>query len=436
MNPALNLEVPAHSTGDVQALSSLSDWLAYMERIHPQSIAMGLDRVLKVKKTLKLDPAFPIITVAGTNGKGSTCAMLEAVLHAAGYSVGSYTSPHLQRFNERVRVGLAPASDAALIEAFGRIENARGDTPLTYFEFATLAAAVIFSGAKLDAAVLEVGLGGRLDAVNAFDGDCAIVTSVAMDHMDYLGDTREQIGFEKAGIFRGGKPAICADSDPPASAIAHAKNIGADWQCLGHDFSFTAETNEWRFSGRRGRRSGLPAPALRGAYQLHNACAALAALDELRAALPVTMNDIRAGLVQVELPGRFQILPGRPLLILDVAHNPHAAASLAANLKAMRHVGKTLAVFAMLGDKDIHGVIGEVKSEIDEWHVAGISDRRGAPREHIERELERHGIRPRVFSSIVEAYEHAVLSARDSDRILVFGSFHTVGDVLRHRALL
>jgi dihydrofolate synthase/folylpolyglutamate synthase len=419
-------------------LITLDDWLAYLERIHPQSIAMGLDRVLKVSQALELNPPFPIITVAGTNGKGSTCAMLEAILRAAGYKIGCYTSPHLQHFNERIRVDLAPADDEALIEAFLRVEEARQGIPLTYFEFATLAAITIFCEAGVDTAVLEVGLGGRLDAVNAFDSTCAIVTSIAMDHMDYLGDTREKIGYEKAGIFRAGKPAICGDPDLPDSVSGYARKIGADLQCVGVDFHFTAEQNQWYFAGRHGKRASLPYPALRGVYQLQNACAALAALDELRAELPVTMNNIRAGLSQVELPGRFQVLPGRPLVILDVAHNPHAAANLAANLKAMPRFGKTLAVFGMLGDKDIYGVIDAVKDEIDEWFISGIRERRGASCEHIERELARHGLSANVkrFSSIIEAYEGAMGNARDSDRILVFGSFHTVGDVLRHRALL
>lgn len=424
---------PSSAAGEkAPRLKTLTEWLAYLERIHPQSIAMGLERVLKLKQALALSQTFPIITVAGTNGKGSTSAMLEAILRAGGYRVGCYTSPHLEQFNERVRVNLEPATDDVLIEAFLRIERARGEIPLTYFEFATLAAMSIFCEAKVDAVVLEVGLGGRLDAVNAFDADCAVVTSIAMDHMDYLGDTREQIGFEKAGIFRAGRPAICADPDAPASLREHGRNVGARLQCIGTEFRCIAEQGQWRFEGHRGTRTGLPYPALRGAYQLRNASAALAALDELREQLPLTMNDIRAGLVTVELPGRFQVLPSRPLVILDVAHNPHAAANLAVNLKAMPRLGKTFAVFGMLADKDIHGVIGEVKGEIDEWLIAGIRERRGASAERIQSELARHGLACASFAAIVDAFDEGRRRASDNDRILAFGSFHTVGDVLRH----
>ncbi len=394
---------------------------------------MGLERVAQTRHALALNPSFPLITVAGTNGKGSTSAMLEAILRAAGYRVGCYTSPHLEHFRERIRVDLAPVSDAKLIEAFIQIERARGNVPLTYFEFATLAAMLIFKHGNVDIAVLEVGLGGRLDAVNAFDTDCAVVTSIAMDHMDYLGDDREKIGFEKAGIFRAGRPAICGEPDVPASIREHAGKVGADLQCIGVDFQFNAEEAQWRFHGRRSTRSGLPYPALRGTYQLRNASTALAALDELRDTLPLTANDVRSGLIQAELPGRFQVLPGRPVVILDVAHNPHAAANLASNLRMMPSFGKTFAVFAMLADKDIHGVIAEVKHEISDWLISGITERRGASVERIEQELAAHGLAARStrFATVVEAFDEARRHARDNDRILVFGSFHTVGDVLR-----
>ncbi|OFZ72732.1 MAG: bifunctional folylpolyglutamate synthase/dihydrofolate synthase, partial [Betaproteobacteria bacterium RBG_16_64_9] len=311
---------------------TLSEWLDYIERTHPAGIELGLERVARVRDALGLSFAGPIITVGGTNGKGSTCAMLDAILRAEGYRVGLYTSPHLLHFNERVRLSGVPVSDGELVLAFEAVEQARGDTPLTYFEFGTLAAWHIFATAPLDALVLEVGLGGRLDAVNAFEPDCAIVTRVSIDHVDYLGSSRESIGAEKAGIFRAGKPAICADPCPPGTLVAHAQAIGADLQQIGRDFSYVGGLTQWRFNGRSGSRAGLAPPALRGATQLANAAACLAALDAMSKRLPVSMQAVRLGLATVELPGRFQVLPGRPSVVLDVAHNPDAAATLAANL--------------------------------------------------------------------------------------------------------
>ncbi len=306
---------------------SLDAWLTHIERVHPQSIAMGLARVRVVRDALALNPAFPVITVGGTNGKGSACMMLEAILHHAGYKAGCYTSPHLLRYNERVRIAREQASDAQLAQAFEAVELARAGAgvPLTYFEFGTLAAMHLFIEARVDIAILEVGLGGRLDAVNVFEPDCAMVMSVALDHMDYLGDTREKIGFEKAGIFRAGKPAICADTDPPRSLVDHATATGASLLIRGRDFDAVPAATQWGYRGPGGARHGMPWPALRGAYQLHNAAACIAALDTLRDRCPVSMNDIRAGLLTAENPGRFQVLPGQPMVILDVAHNPHVA---------------------------------------------------------------------------------------------------------------
>src|SRR5882672_11317036 len=295
---------------------SLAEWLDYIERIHPKSIQLGLERVAKVRDMLGRSSSAALFTVAGTNGKGSTCAMLEAILIAAGYKVGLYTSPHLLRYNERVRLDGVPVSDARLCAAFETVERARGEVTLTYFEFGTLAAWEIFAAEALDAVILEVGLGGRLDAVNAFETDCALLTSVDLDHMDYLGDTRERIGSEKAGIFRRGRPAVVADSDPPRSVIERATSLGADLRLIGRDFGFKQQGQQWMYWGRNGRRSGLAAPALRGECQLANAAAAVAALDELRKRLPVGMQDVRNGLARVELPGRFQVLPGRPTVVL------------------------------------------------------------------------------------------------------------------------
>lgn len=415
---------------------TLEQWLEYIERSHPQTIALGLDRVANVSAALRLTPAFSVITVGGTNGKGSACAMLEAILCHAGYKVGCYTSPHLLRYNERVRVDRREASDTRLAHAFSEVDAARGATPLTYFEFGTLAAAWLFVEERVDVAVLEVGLGGRLDAVNVFDADCALVMSIALDHMNYLGTTREQIGYEKAGIFRAGRAAICADRDVPQSVSRHAADIGARLLALGCDFGYEADPAQWQYWGPHGKRYGLPHPSLRGASQLSNASACLTALDVLRDRLPVTMDDIRAGLLQAENPGRFQVLPGRPVAILDVAHNPHAAAALAANLAQMGPCRNTIAVFAMLRDKDIVGVIDAVKTRIDHWFVAGIDAPRGADAAVLVQALHAAGVAAPVTRciSIPAGYAQACELATENDRILVFGSFYTVAAVMRARS--
>ena len=356
----------------------LADWLRHIERLHPQTIALGLDRVRAVLDRLAIPKFCPIVIVGGTNGKGSTCAMLEAILAAAGYRVGCYTSPHLLRYNERVRIAGREADDAALSEGFRLVEAARGETPLTYFEFGTLAAWVAFARAGLDALVLEVGLGGRLDAVNVFEPDVAVLTSVGLDHQDYLGDTREKIGWEKAHIFRPGKPAIVGDPNPPQSVLEHARAIGAQLLVIGREFGYAADANQWRYFGPGGARGGLAYPALRGAIQLSNAACAIAALDGLRERLPVGAQDIRSGLALVELPGRFQVLPGRPAIVLDVGHNPQAAGVLAENLAAMGPYRRTLAVVGMLRDKDLAGVCAQLRGRVDRWYAATLDNPRGA----------------------------------------------------------
>jgi len=413
---------------------SLADWLAYIGRLHPQTIALGLARVQRVAGALGLHPSFPVITVGGTNGKGSVCAMLEAMLHHAGYRAGCYTSPHLARYNERVRVGCREASDDDLARAFAAVETARGTAELTYFEFGTLAALRLFVEQKVEAAVLEVGLGGRLDAVNAFDADCAVVVSVDLDHMDYLGPDREAIGFEKAGIFRAGRPAVCADPAPPASLTDHARKIGARLLAIGSDFGYERRAGDWQYWGPRGRHGGLPYPALRGGAQLANASAAITALETLRERLPVAINDLRAGLLQAEAPGRFQVLPGRPLIILDVAHNPHAARELAGNLDRLVPRGRTFAVFSMLKDKDIAGVIDAVRERIDHWFVAALDAPRGAELGSMREKLAAAGGELTECASITEAYARACDRAAGNDRIVVFGSFYTVGAIVQLRA--
>ena len=414
---------------------TLVQWLSYLEQLHPQPIAMGLERVSRVAKSLGIDPAFPFITVGGTNGKGSCCAMLEAILLHAGYRVGCYTSPHLLRYNDRVHIGGAEADDEVLCRAFARIEVARGETSLTYFEFGTLAAMLAFVDAGIDVAILEVGLGGRLDAVNIFDADCALVASVDLDHQDYLGSTRELIGHEKAGIFRAGHPAICADSEPPVSLVGHARTIGADLMIIDRDFGYVAEAHQWRYWGPGGKRNALPYPALRGVFQLGNAAACLTALDTLRDRLPVTAQDVRGGLLQAEVAGRFQVLPGRPQVILDVAHNPHAARALALNLASMPGGGGTIAVFAMFKDKDIDGVVGAVRERITRWLVADAEGARGARADEIEAALGRAAVAAPIakFSNVASAWHAACELAADNDKIIVFGSFLTVAAVIRER---
>ena len=412
--------------------ATLSEWLAHIERVHPRTIEMGLDRVIAVRNALGLEPGFPIFTIAGTNGKGSACAMLEAILDHAGFRVGCYTSPHLVRYNERVRIGRTEASDADLARALAAVDAARGETALTYFEFSTLAAMWLFEREAVDVAVLEVGLGGRLDAVNAFDADCALVMTVDLDHMDYLGETREEIGREKAGVLRAGRPAVCGDEDPPRSLLDYARDVGAGLLLAGRDFGYEAAPRQWRYWGPRCERHGLPHPALRGDYQIGNAAACLAALDVLRDRVPVSAADVRTGLLTVENPGRFQVLAGRPAVILDVAHNPAAARALGKNLARMPRAGRTFAVFAMLKDKDIGGVIAETKAQVDEWLVSGIEAPRGADAAHLANQLARAGVLENVsvHASVGTAYARAWEKAGENDRIVVFGSFHTVAAVM------
>jgi len=413
--------------------TTLAAWLAYLETLHPKTIALGLERVVIVHAKMRVTLDCPVVTVTGTNGKGSTCAMLDAVLRCAGYRTGLYTSPHLARYNERVQIGGEPQDDASLVTAFNAVEDARGDIPLTYFEYGTLAAFYAFARAGLDAAVLEVGLGGRLDAVNVINADVAVVTSIDLDHMDYLGPTRGDIAYEKAGIFRAGRPVVCAEPDPPSSLTEHARAIGAPVTQIGRDYGFVPEERQWRYWGPGGPRFGLPYPALRGAYQLANAATALAVVDLLRDRLHVAAGAIRDGLLAVELQGRFQVLPGRPTIVFDVAHNPHAARVLAATLGTMGYFPETLAVFGMLADKDVRGVIAAVKARIDRWFVATLPGPRGATADAIRTELAHAGIAAgaiRAFDSIESGFAAACGEAGEADRIIVFGSFLTVAAAL------
>jgi len=417
-------------------MNTLSEWLAHCERLHPKTIDMGLARVQAVAQRMDLRFTCPVVTVAGTNGKGSTCAMLEAIALQAGWRTGVYTSPHLVHFEERCRVGGEMVAGDALVPHFARVEAARQDTSLTYFEFTTLAILSLLAASALDVAVLEVGLGGRLDAVNAIDTDCAIISSIDLDHMDYLGPDRESIGREKAGVLRAGKPAIVADPVPPHSVIQYAEALGADLWLLGRDFNFSGDKQQWAWAGRGRRYSGLAYPALRGANQLLNASGVLAALEALRQRLPVTAQAIRNGLAMVDLPGRFQIVPGQPTLVLDVAHNPHSVAALAANLDAMGFYPATHAVFGAMSDKDLGAMFAKVGPIVDRWYFTDLPTPRAASAQALLQQWQatpgQRALPASVHASPQDALRAAVAAAEPADRILVFGSFYTVGGVLTH----
>lgn len=415
---------------------TLDDWLLYLEKLHPRAIDMGLERVKKVRDALRLIPEFPVITVAGTNGKGSVCTMLESILGHASYRVGCYTSPHLLHYGERIRIDQHAIADEVLCSVFAEIESVRESiqVTLTYFEFGTLAAMLIFVRAQVDIAILEVGLGGRLDAVNVFDTDCAILTSIDLDHMDYLGSTREAIGQEKIGIFRPDKPAICTEPDIPADLLPKMKATGAILSCINKNFSYTQDNLQWCYEGAH--RYNLSLPALKGEYQLQNASAALAALEAMEGTLPVPMNAIRRGLAEATLAGRFQIISARPAIILDVAHNPAAARKLLDNLEAMPVKGCTYAIVGMLKDKDMASTIRVLKNNVDYWLIAGLDVARGATGDEMLKALKDAGIEEQehvhAFQSVRNAYVYAREHASSDDRICVFGSFHTVSLILKN----
>jgi dihydrofolate synthase / folylpolyglutamate synthase len=429
-------------------LKTLEDWLARIESLHPKGqagIELGLDRIRQVQAALGQTQHCPVIVVGGTNGKGSTCAYLENIIDRAGYRVGCYTSPHLFAYNERIRLNGKPVDDAALCVAFERVERARqqaGQIALTYFEFGTLAAWEVFAAAKVEAAVLEVGLGGRLDAVNVYEPDVSIITTVALDHMEWLGPDRDSIGFEKSGIYRRGRPAFCADPNPPQRLLDHAASIGADLRLIGRDFGFErppAQSSENRLQWRWWCRSGdalikrsLAYPGLRGATQLYNASVALAALEVLGERLPITMQAIRPGLIETELPGRFQVVPGKPAVVLDVGHNPQAVKVLADNIAGMGFFDRTHVVLGMLNDKDIAGALAPLKDKVDFWHLATLGGPRGTSAEDIARIVADCGLGGEVscHDSPLAAMTSARARAGESDRILAFGSFYTVAGAL------
>ncbi len=418
---------------------NLSDWLTWQESLHPRAIDLGLERVRQVLQRLHPEPPpFAVITIGGTNGKGSCVALTESIYRAAGYSVATYTSPHLIRYTERIRFNGVEVEEEALCAAFDRLDRARGDISLTYFEFGTLAALDLFYRAPPEVVVLEVGMGGRLDAVNVIDPDVAVVTTVDRDHTEWLGSDREAIGREKAGIFRTGRPAICGDRNPPGSLSDHAESIGAQLMCLGREFhGEPTGPDSWCWRGQGARREALPQPALRGAAQLGNAAVVLAVIQQLDRRLPVTQAQVREGLLGVRLPGRFQVIPGDVTVILDVAHNPQAAAELAANLYHLPCTGRTHAVAALLGDKEIAAVVERLKEAIDCWYPAGLAVVRGGDAGLLGDVLEQAGLASKtagLFDDVAHALAAARSAAEPGDRIVVFGSFYTVGAALGREA--
>lgn len=417
---------------------NLHEWLAWQEKLHPSEIELGLDRVAAVLQRMNPGkPAFSVISVAGTNGKGSCVAMLDAIYRAAGYSVGAYTSPHLKNYNERISINGVTVSDQQLCDVFDEIDQCRKEISLTYFEFGTLAAIALMFEAQVDIAILEVGLGGRLDAVNIMDADVAVISSIGIDHQAWLGDDREKIALEKAGIARSGHPLVCGEPEAPSSLLAYTEEIGAPLYLINRDFfvergpaNLPAAT--WNWSNQEKKRGGLPLPALRGDFQLNNAAVVLQVIELLSHKHPVAQNDIRQGLNSVSVPARFQVIPGDIALIIDVAHNVQAAQALADNLAALPCSGSTIAVFACLNDKDLAGIVQQMAPVIDRWFVATLAGPRATPAEQIAECIAQHGQGSSVTicDSIVMAKDSAVDSASVGDRVVMFGSFFVASQVI------
>ncbi len=417
---------------------SLDIWLAYLEQLHTQEIDLGLERIRQVAERLELSDDAIKITVGGTNGKGSTCAMLDSIYRCAGYAVGVYTSPHLVQFNERIKIHGEPVSDQMMVDQLVVIEEARGDISLTYFEYTTLTALLLFKKADLDVWILEVGLGGRLDAVNIIDADCAIVTSVDIDHIAYLGDDREVIGFEKAHIYRKNSIAICADPSPPRSLIDYATQVGAMLYLIDRDFSYQQDENQWTFLVDH-QKWHLDFPALKGEHQLMNASAVLMTLHAFSLVLPVSEQAIQQGLSQATVIGRFQTVLNQPRVILDVAHNPHAMRSLVQNFKALQEkksFSKVSVVMGVLKDKDLSEMIACLQPYVDDWYCATLTGARGRSSVSLSNEIkallsQSHNQTSQVFTfdSPKQAYVAAFKNMRLEDCCIVLGSFLTVADV-------
>ncbi len=412
--------------------NTLEQWLDWQQTLHPRAIDLSLERVRTVLGRLDLDrPAAQVVTVAGTNGKGSVVAPLDAVLRAAGYAVGAFTSPHLMRYNERIRFDGRAVSDAEIMDSFARIDAVRGEVSLTYFEFSAVAALDGFARRDANVMVLGVGLGGRLDAANAIDPTVAVVTAIGLDHCEWLGYDEQSIGREKAGIFRAGRPAVFGSRRMPVSVAEVAADVGARLRCLGTDFDFVERPDGWDYVATGSTRRDLPLPVLAGSVQLGNAATALAAIAALEPEILVPDSAVRTGLARVRLPGRFQVVPGPVEWILDVAHNPQAAQVLATNLAARPAGGRTLFVCGILADKDVAGIAAAMAAVPGEWIAAGLQGSRSLPAQQLAERLSATLDAPvQAIDGVVPALELAARKSRPGDRIVVFGSFLTVGPAL------
>jgi dihydrofolate synthase/folylpolyglutamate synthase len=418
--------------------STLQEWLTWQEELHFTSIELGLDRCMAVAERMGLlQPDYAVISVAGTNGKGSSVNMLKNILIHAGYNTGSYTSPHLIRYNERICLHGAEVTDEMLCVSFDRIDKARGDISLTYFEFGTLAALDIFRHAGIDIAVLEVGLGGRLDAVNCVDADVALITAIDLDHENWLGPDRESIGREKAGIMRSDAPAICSDPNPPASLFEHAKKLGTQLYIPGRDFRHKLTGDTWQWQWGSVKYSGLPLPSLYNKEQMANAAGVLMALTAMSDRFPVTAEAIRQGLQEFNLSGRFQIVPDKAQLILDVAHNRQSAALLVRNLKELPVQGKTHVIIGMLKDKNHHAIFQEISQVADFWHIVTLEGPRGTESRILSEELAGMGLNRNAscYNSVADALNNVREMVEPQDRIVITGSFLTVGAAIIHLKL-
>lgn len=411
---------------------NLDEWLSYLEQRYTAKIDLGLERVQALAKKLDIASfSCPVITVAGTNGKGSSVAFLEHILRAAGYKVATYTSPHLVNFTERIKVDGKEIGADSLCGAFAEIYKAAEDNYLTYFEFTTLAALYVFKKADLDAIILEVGLGGRLDAVNIVDPDVAVIATISIDHTEYLGFDREKIGYEKAGIMRPGKPVTGGDFDLPQSIINHAKEIEADLYRIGHDFQYQVDGNSWSWQSKKTQLHDLPLPKL----PLQNAANVLMTLELINSKLPISRDALNKGLAQAELMGRFQQLRSNPEVIVDVAHNPESGAFLARQLREKHCSGRIFAVVGMLKDKDIYNTLYPLSDLISDWYVTDLDNPRGAKAEYLKQQIQAFTKKScYTHGSVLEAYNHALSSSATADRIIVFGSFYTVAEIYKSMA--